>query len=311
MNYKSIMIVLGAAALLLATGCDEEKYKLKFSHYLHVEDMGIECSDCHGETGTEGFNAISHETCIDCHDEVEAEEITAETCGYCHQEKQVPLLENWEAEPEALPRNLFVHTEALAENCSDCHGGLMDEDLSSVPMLSRNDVISMREEAHASGRDCNDCHVDMDKNRAPLSHDLAWERRHGQFGMMNDASCSVCHTEDSCKDCHSVMQPRSHNNLWRLRAHGAVASWDRASCATCHEEDSCVSCHSQVAPRSHNARWEENHCYGCHTTSANDGCVVCHEEGGNVLLHQGFWPPVHDLFGNQANCYDCHNPFED
>ena len=322
---KTHHIIQGATVavfLVLLIGCrEEDKYQLRFSHYLHVTENEMACDECHGEPGQPSFNAITHDTCIDCHEEPEAEEITMETCGLCHQEKQVTLFLLPEPAEEELPdasaaadtssRNIFVHTEALADQCADCHEALLDEALESVPMLKRGDILSMREAAHGSGQDCLTCHVDMDRAQAPANHDVAWMKRHGAFGMQDDAACSVCHSEDSCTECHSVMQPVSHNNLWRMRSHGAAAAWNRASCQVCHEEDSCSSCHAENRPRSHTARWEENHCYGCHTaTPAGEGCVVCHEEGNNVLLHQSFWPPVHDFFGNQANCYDCHNPYE-
>ena len=299
-----------SAVLLLLVGCDEEKYTLKFSHYIHVTDNEMDCDECHGELGQPSFNAMTHETCTDCHDEPEAEEVSTETCGYCHQETQLPLLKDWQEEPRPTGRNIFVHTEALADRCDECHGSLLAEELTSVPRLKRDDVIQIRDAAHQTGQDCLQWHIDMARHQEPADHDHLWMKRHGLFGIQDDASCNVCHSEDSCRECHSVMQPQNHNNMFRLRTHGVIAAWDRERCIVCHEEDSCQSCDSQASPRSHRARWSENHCYGCHTSAtAGEGCVVCHEDGNNVLLHQDFWPPVHDRFGNQANCYDCHNPY--
>ena len=310
-RQRTAMLLAAIAGLLLLTGCKEEEYTLRFSHHLHVTELEMDCDECHGEAGETPFRVISHDTCTDCHDEPEAEEISEETCGLCHEKKQLGLLKDWEKTAVTPKQRAFVHTEALAERCMECHGTLMDEAFKSVPLLQRDDVVRMRDEAHRSGQDCLTCHVDMDRYEAPASHDLHWTKRHGLFGIQDDAACSVCHSEQSCRECHSVMMPTSHNNLWRLRTHGMEAAWDRQRCMVCHEVDSCQSCHSQVPPRSHRARWSETHCYGCHTDATpGEGCIVCHEEGNNVLLHQDFWPPVHDRFGNQANCYDCHNPFE-
>ena len=310
MNRIIISLFSGAVLVLLA-GCDEDKYQLKFSHYVHVTDNEMDCDECHGELGEPAFTMLSHETCIDCHDETEAKEIRPATCGYCHEGKLGEILKARKVEPKAPRKQIFVHTEALAEKCQECHGSLLSENLTAVPKLRRDDIVQIRDDAHNSGQDCLMCHVDMDRNQEPSNHDHFWMKRHGLFGMQDDAACSVCHAEDSCNQCHSVMQPMSHNNMWRLRTHGIEAAWDRQRCIVCHEEDSCQSCHSQASPRSHRARWSETHCYGCHTdATAGEGCVVCHEEGNNVLLHEDFWPPVHDRFGNQANCYDCHNPFD-
>ncbi len=315
MNIKPIITILAAsAALLFLSGCDEEKYALKFSHHLHVTENEMACDECHGEPGEPSFKALSHETCVDCHDEPEAEEISQETCGYCHQEKQLPELKDWKSATNAPTRSVFVHTAALAGKCQDCHGALMAEGLVSVPAPRRSDVLEIREEAHASGRDCLECHVDMDRHQRPPDHDQLWQQRHGMFGMQDDASCNVCHSEDSCKECHSVMQPRNHNNLWRLKTHGVMAAWDREGCVVCHEEDSCVSCHSQARPRSHRGRWSSpgskttpTHCVSCHTSaSEGEGCVVCHEGGNDVLgIHEPYWPDD-NFHGVLTDCYDCH-----
>ncbi len=304
--------LLAGAGLLLLCGCKEDEYTLKFSHYTHVTDNEMDCDECHGELGQPSFTRLSHETCVDCHDEPEAEQINSETCGYCHQEKQLPSLEDWKSVTNAPGKQVFVHTEALEGKCDDCHGSLMAEGLMSVPQLQRDDIVQLRDNAHDSGLDCFQCHVDMDRYQRPVDHDQFWMKRHGLFGMQDDAACSVCHSEDSCRECHSVMQPRNHNNLWRLKTHGVEAAWDRASCQVCHEEDSCQSCHSQVAPRSHRGRWgapgkKPTHCIGCHTAATEgEGCTVCHEGGNDLLgIHEQYWP--NDIFhGILNNCYECH-----
>ena len=325
MKIKRTILTFGTAAvlLLLMVGCDEDKYQLKFSHYIHVTDNEMGCDECHGELGKPSFMAITHKTCIDCHDEPEAEEINAKTCGYCHQEKQLPNLKEWTPAPATSNRNVFVHTEALAGQCKDCHDDLFAEALSSVPKLTRSDIIEIRDDAHASGQDCLTCHTDMDPAQQPESHDLAWTKRHGFFGIQTDAACSVCHTEDSCKQCHSITQPASHNNLWRLRSHGAVASWDRDRCQVCHEEDSCTECHSQTRPRSHTGRWGKgkyaSHCIGCHTAaSEGEGCMVCHENANDPLVHSEVWgnDGVHEplyvsgQYGGVDSCFECHYKYD-
>ncbi len=302
-------LFIGALPLLLA-GCDEEKYSLKFSHNLHVVENEMACDDCHGKADGSAFKAIGHATCLDCHDEPAAEEINQKTCGICHEEKQIPLLKPWEEPPASTNLSVFVHTDALAGKCGDCHGNLLDEKLLSVPKLTRADVLKIRNNAHASGQDCLACHVDMDRYRMPADHDLAWMKRHGTFGMQEDAACSVCHAEDSCKQCHSVMQPVSHNYMWRLRTHGVEAAWDRASCQVCHEEDSCTSCHSQVAPRSHGPLWIERHgksmsdltsCNACH---GQYSCDACHAQERPLSHNNARWSASGR---NPTHCIGCHS----
>ena len=316
MKIKQItMALFSCISLVLFSGCDKDKYALKFSHYTHVTDNEMTCDECHGELGQPSFTMMSHKTCIDCHDEPEEKEITMDTCGYCHQEKQLPALKDWKSVTNAPGKQIFVHTEALEGKCQTCHGSLMAKSLTSVPKLHRDDVLQIRDDAHDSGQDCLHCHVDMDRYQEPADHEQFWMKRHGQFGMQTDAACSVCHSEDSCKECHSVMQPRNHNNMWRQRTHGVEASWNRDGCIVCHEEDSCQSCHSQVAPRSHRGRWSAapgakttpTHCVSCHTSaSAGEGCLVCHEGANDVLsLHENYWPDD-NFHGTLTDCYDCH-----
>ena len=314
MNKYGLTVLLGAAILFL-TGCDEDQYSLKFSHYTHVTDNEMSCDECHGELGQPSFTVLSHDTCIDCHDEPEAKEIRPATCGYCHEGKLGEKLRSRKVEPKAPRRQIFVHTEALAEKCSDCHDGLMGEDLMSVPKLKRADIVNIRDEAHSTGQDCLACHTDMDPDQAPKDHHTFWTKRHGKFGMQDEAACSVCHTEDSCTECHSSVQPTSHNNMFRLHTHGTLASWNRESCMVCHQEDSCVSCHSEARPRSHTGRWSAapgakytpTHCVSCHTSATEgEGCRVCHEDANDVIaIHEDYWPD--DLFhGILTDCYSCH-----
>jgi len=312
----AIQSILLGAALLLVAGCDEEeKYALRFSHDLHVTENGMECSDCHGEVGTDSFRRPTHETCSDCHDEVSSEEVGPDTCGICHREQQLPMLQ---AEPASAPAEaqppVFVHSESLAGKCQECHASIMDKELEHVPSLQRSEVLAIRGKAHASGEACSTCHVGIERDVRPGNHNMAWTKRHGMFGTQPDASCTVCHSGESCAECHSVMQPATHNNLWRLHSHGAVAAWDRAACMVCHLEDSCTSCHAQTRPRSHTARWaapgfKPTHCIGCHNTSSpGDGCATCHEGGNDVLLHEKYWggAPVNHNQPGIENCYLCH-----
>ena len=67
MKLNQILIVPASVMALLLAGCDEEKYPLMFSHYLHVTENEMECADCHGEAGEASFDAVTHETCAVCH----------------------------------------------------------------------------------------------------------------------------------------------------------------------------------------------------------------------------------------------------
>ena len=307
---RLIISVATVAGLLLLCGCDEDEHRLKFSHFIHVEDNGMECAECHGEAVDGRFPPITHAACTDCHEEAGSEAITAETCGYCHAGSKPADLVKRPAQDELQGQSVFVHTAALAEACRDCHSPLLDKELSAVPAMSLDERLRTREMAHGSEMECAACHVDLSRDQEPDSHDALWIRQHGAFGGQDEAVCSVCHTEDSCRECHSVMQPASHDNRWRLDAHGAFAEWNREGCMVCHEEDACSSCHSQVKPRSHTFLWIDAHgngdsgrCMVCHEP---EGCNACHAETA-PSSHNGSWEESHGL-GELDSCIVCHTP---
>ena len=298
--------VLALSAVLLA-GCDDEEqqYSLYFSHENHVNEYDAACSDCHGESEGGRFARPGHDSCVDCHEDwIDTEKITEKTCGQCHKARDLEELAGGEP-PDAriLPGGEFIHTEALAERCTECHGDLFGEKLYDVPSLDRAARVRIRDMAHGWDMACTDCHVDLDPETAPLSHDLNWERRHGTYGIEADNACAMCHTEQSCRDCHAETMPESHTLLWKNKTHGIEAGWDRERCQVCHEEDSCTACHQEVRPVSHNAAWRKNHCLNCHSSeSTGTGCALCHEVSG-----PDSHPNPHDANWETAHCRSCHN----
>jgi hypothetical protein len=305
-------LVLGTAlaALAILSGCDKDGYKLAFSHHLHVTENGVACSDCHGKMTEGRFAAPGHTACKECHgDWIETKEIGANTCGMCHKVKDLKKLPKSEyAKPvsNAVSKvgGVFRHTDALSNRCAECHGYLMDKKLSGVPQMTRGDKIRIREHAHRSGLDCSACHVDMDPRTPPASHRQNWTRRHGALGMQPDKACGVCHREESCRECHQVTKPASHNNLWRLKTHGIQAAWDRERCLVCHQQESCDACHASTPPQSHNGDWlRRNHCNNCHPSqSTGTGCTVCHKT--NLESH----PNPHSAGWLKQHCNRCHEP---
>ena len=306
-SLKWLPAAFAACALLVVIGCDEDdakRYKLYFSHYTHMVDYETACSDCHGDAESGSFAKPSHASCVDCHEDwIETKKIAPGTCGECHKERNLEELAALEApEPSVPVAGAFVHTPALTNRCDACHGNLIDEDLKNVPEIKFADRRRMRTEAHSWGMACVDCHTDMDPDIAPPNHDRNWERLHGEIGMQPDSVCSMCHSEQSCRECHQETMPQSHNNLWRMKTHGIEAAWDREKCMVCHEEDSCTACHQEVRPQSHNAAWEKTHCMQCHPSDATGtGCTFCHE--GGLEAH----PDPHPVNWESQHCRSCHN----
>ena len=296
-----------ALLIIVSSGCDKDKaHVLSFSHNTHVIGNEMDCSDCHGEI-KDGLKIPDHEVCATCHgDWIEAEVISKDTCGSCHQGGNLDALYKEQKAPAAQPpyaaTSVFIHTDTLAKRCKECHENLMDEKLKQVPKWTHEESVRIREQSHKSGMECAACHKDMDAETPPPNHDQNWTRRHGELGFQPDKACGVCHEEQSCRECHETTMPTSHNNLWRLKTHGIQAAWDRTRCMVCHEDDSCVACHAETRPQSHNAAWKDTHCLQCHPSEATDtGCTFCHE--GGVDAH----PNPHPAGWRSGHCRGCHN----
>ncbi len=311
MKLSKIYILL--LFIILIAGCREEiKHRINFYHYLHVEEHEIECTLCHGEM-TEGlFAPADMEICVECHeDEVDADEISRDTCGKCHLEKD---LENIESHDYEIPtRGVFRHSEALNDSCRECHVDTVKEGSTKVAFWTRDDVIEIRNRAHSLGFDCQTCHENINKQTPWDNHKTDWIKRHRQFAEEENPVCTQCHSQENCRECHQQQAPSSHTNLWRLQTHGIEASWGRENCQVCHQNDFCSACHSSTRPRSHNSGWRSIHglfsdlesCQVCHTTEA---CSYCHSITKPTSHISGWLTNLHcfNCHISESNCNVCH-----
>ncbi|MEI7900633.1 MAG: cytochrome c3 family protein [bacterium] len=343
---SAAFILLASLLAVLLAGCDkDDKFSLAFSHQLHVTENEMACKDCHGKMTDGHFSAAGHKACKECHgDWMDTQEINAKTCGMCHKVKDIGKIS--QAEPTnavAKVSGVFLHTAALTNRCADCHGALFDKKQKLVLKLTPKEKIRIREKAHRWGMSCAACHEDMDPKTPPPSHQKNWTRRHGAMGTLPDSTCGMCHSKESCRECHQVTQPASHNDLWRLRTHGIQAAWDRERCLVCHQQDFCTACHLDTRPKSHNAGWgkshcmnchpskstgtgctlchetdlgshpnphtagwRKRHCFACHEGSARNQCAVCHGSQSVIDIHDNFWTAVHNRLPAGVDCYFCH-----
>lgn len=309
-------LVAGALlAGLWVAGCavldlwrEEEDPGPGFSHRIHVADQGLDCSSCHEPAEEGGPPSMP----------------SLETCQLCHEgmDEELP--------PERRPEAFFVdgaprpglpalgdevlfshagHVAAAGGDCATCHG-----DVEASERVLPEHAFSMDDCTSCHGRQgvdpsCATCHSVIDEGWEPASHDLAWDRVHGQAfragGTEVAARCTLCHTESSCTACHLDQPPASHDNHWRLRGHAIPASLDRESCATCHRDDSCQACHDEIRPLSHRGSFggmRSNHCLTCHFPLRGEGCATCHE---STPSHRRASPQPPDHTPG-ANCRLCH-----
>lgn len=155
-----IVVALAAAGVVLSmTGAITQP--IAFNHYLHIEDVGLSCTDCHryAETGIRA-TIPNREVCVDCHTEAVTESVEeARLIDYVESEEPIP----W-AKVYGVPEHVWFshrrHTEVAEIACETCHGsvGQRTEPLSQ-PLVSQTMEWCMEcHEKRGVSNDCIWCH---------------------------------------------------------------------------------------------------------------------------------------------------------
>lgn len=309
---------------------EEDRSKLiKFSHRFHIEDLEVECADCHGSAWTSSASSdkllSNHSDCSLCH-----EQEIEEDCLFCHTTDEYAPFKN------PVRELTFSHAEHVVQEieCIDCHKGLETVDFAAPANLPDMNACVTCHESEQQSLLCESCHTDF-VSRIPKNHWVAnFKKEHKQTARLAtfDAQCASCHAADQCQDCHdgaflntfgrggdplTPVSPRSatrddpnqmvlqkvHDLNYRF-THGIDAKARMTDCFSCHSEEAfCSDCHaegnilqSSIKPDWHNGP-------GFVTIGAGTG-------GGR---HAGFarrdienCAACHDVQGSDPTCIICH-----
>jgi len=162
---------------------------------------------------------------------------------------------------------------------------------------------------------------------APLSHSApGFAAEHGPLASADGASCTQCHSVNTCADCHDASsRPGYHPADFMLR-HSAAAYGGRLECANCHDTRVfCQECHRQsgfqsqgsLGPGFHSAEpfWLLRHggaarrgLESCTTCHAQRDCLQCHSTLGafRVSPHGSGFDARRAQERNAAICRACH-----
>lgn len=107
--------------------------------------------------------------------------------------------------------------------------------------------------------DCLSCHAEQSnyngksKINASKLHDEVFRKYdHGSHAYTDLFTCTSCHTQKECIDCHS-QKPESHTNNFikpvgdGIQKHAFLSSMNTDSCVACHKptiQQDCGSCHT-------------------------------------------------------------------
>lgn len=304
-----LLLLLVSACLLVDRWWPTEPL---FSHALHVEGEGLDCTMCH-TTADSGPPAgmPSLESCLLCHDSIDAEQAdpTKRVTAFFDGDGAYRATRR-AAIPAEVKFSHGLHAEAAGLDCSACHGAIGESDhIPEESAVTKAECMSCHAERGLSNR-CDECHQDIRATTPPASHGGLWPIQHGAVVRAHDErsvnNCSLCHSESSCQACHQENPPTNHTNYWRRRGHGITVAMDRSSCATCHKSDSCDRCHESTRPVSHRASFgspRSSHCTGCHFPLSGEGCATCHKQAPSHLALAAPLPSNHTP---GMNCRQCH-----
>lgn len=219
-----------------------DRQELRFEHRDHPSAREGQCPRCHTGVETAGTPLRARMgSCLSCHHH--RDQFKTRDCGGCHVD-----LRDEGSRPEThmvhgadFLREHGVQAAAGADLCSTCH----------------------------SERFCTSCHG---KTVAALPSRLAFDQpmragvhranfraRHSQEAALGPGTCTTCHTDRFCRDCHRRQKIAAAPDLARQsphpagwvgppgsNRHGRAARQDPLSCASCHGgagQTLCVGCH--------------------------------------------------------------------
>jgi hypothetical protein len=153
------IVLLGLAAFAGPAPRVEEQ-PVAFNHRIHVQDLGLECLDCHEFYESETFSGLpDRDTCAMCHEEAQGEsQEEAKLVKLLAQEK--PLA--WRALFQQPPHVFSSHRRHVVVaklECEQCHGAIAESEAppTKVEVLSMDACIDCHQAGQAS-TDCTDCH---------------------------------------------------------------------------------------------------------------------------------------------------------
>lgn len=158
-----LLLVSFLAILLIRCNSNEEIVQpIEYNHYVHFNDVGLDCTDCH--LGVEDkINATipTIEICSSCHEDMNGEsEAEAQVVEAVSNEDEIPWQRIY-----VLPDHVFFshrrHVKSGKISCKVCHGEV--ENLHSPPRKQIVPITMGRcmkcHDNKSISNDCITCHV--------------------------------------------------------------------------------------------------------------------------------------------------------
>ncbi len=283
----ALAAVVAAAGALLAGAVDphpdrslavypRQELPLRFSHELHLGEVGMSCTDCHDveKSGRSAdLNLPKEATCESCHD-IEAAKKGEKTdppsdCQTCHPGFDATAQKRPKALAFPAPNVKFPHDAHLAKKipCDRCHGELGKVGLATRAQLPKMETcLDCHHPGGDASGDCRTCHltevdgatllktlpggarlVPEPGNPFGVAHGPRYEREHGAQALAASEVCAACHAQSECLACHDAgtKNLKYHPNDW-LTLHPVPAKHGALACQSCHNHQQfCAECHER------------------------------------------------------------------
>ena len=335
-----IMIAIGLTAamtlLLIGAAVFAASDAIKFEHKNHLESID-DCATCHkGALSDTGLYKVLPDkaVCAECH-EVKAED----SCTSCHTDPKAAS--GWSKTKRITNFLHSTHKDELGD-CSLCHGdkAKLDEDPHKVG--DHKTCGTCHQEQDIDGLKCAKCHQDFRfaglSKLSGFTHKNKFLEEHSAFAKTSANTCTQCHRESFCNDCHSkksglkpsIKYPEAvgrnlvHRGDW-LTLHRIEAKTDESSCLKCHARKECSDCHQRTGVsgtadnplKRHPAGWVKDHgdqarknilsCASCHEAQGPGYCVNCHSaSSGNNPHPKGWHDKARGVHTDDRVCAKCH-----
>jgi len=219
--------------------------------------------------------------------------------------------------------------------CNDCHKGegvALNHDADWV--RGHRVLASKGEKNCAECHDqayCLDCHqgggIDAQlstntyrRDYIPKSHRSDWLEIHPIKALDNPQTCTRCHDQKYCSECHAKFKSSSLEFLSHRRQFSDIkltsvgpnhSMFTTAQCQTCHP-GGMLPTHVWSPDHAREARRNLQACQSCH--GDGDVCLTCHSArtGLKVNPHPRDWNSIKNNFKDKSSgrtCIRCHDRF--
>ena len=217
-------------------------------------------------------------------------------------------------------------------SCTTCHiGAVPNPIIASIPMPERGGAAGIGLRLVPSRRppflSPVATHLDTVPQtvRAVRVHEADFRTNHRTAAAVSAQSCSGCHEQRFCSDCHAGEGSRRFHKANFVQRHAADSYGRETQCASCHNTELfCRSCHREsglgargrldVAFHDAQPQWLLQHdraarqaLQSCATCHAQRDCLTCHSTiGWGVNPHGPGFRAERAASRNATQCLLCH-----